>query len=277
MPPDLSIAFRDFAAEINGIIAETGVRQIKETSQEIAEEIEEFYYSFFVELHKAVSTAGNGTPSRFSSNMGDAGRWAPLSEKWSDRKLAVSGRPDFYYGLTGYLNKARRKSVAARRKAGKKGGGTTRGKKSFMSFLSDLAGSSEANVKKFFGPVRLTYEINARGRKTPVKIEQTENIIREIGRITSHDSRGRIMPNYDNVSLRAEISMFPLLATAEAFSEWYVVNQMAGKDSRNSKQWVKINSRDGFGAERPIRAMITPLVSWYATTGLTQIMRKFYT
>lgn len=276
MPQEPSITFKEFTANISGLIAETGVNAIKDLSEEIAEEIEAFYYAFFIELYKILSDANLRTPSRFLGNMGEAGAWQPLSEAWSDKKISSGGNEAFYFGLTPQLNKARRRALEVRRKRGKNVA-PARQRKTFIEFLGIVSGNSRSNVEKFFGPVGLTYNIQAKGRKTPIKMTQKENAISELGRITSHNEFGRMISNYANVTLNSEISMFPLLKTADAFSEWFVVDQMARMDSGNRRQWAKINSRFGHKkSSRPIRPIITPLISWYATTGLTQIMRKFY-
>lgn len=274
MPPDIS--YSDFSAQINGLIAETGVEAIKELSSEVAEEIETIYYNFFGELYEIISRGQTSTPSRFGSNMGGAGPWKPLSEKWSDRKISAGGSENFYMGLTTQLNAARRKASNRKKRAGKVRR-TPRSRKNFMTFMSELAAVSPENVKKFFGEIELAYAIKAKGRKTAINIEQVGNSITSLTRITSHDDLGKMISNYDNVTLETVITMFPLLRTASAFSEWYVVDMMARKNGLNKKQWLKINARFGkFRSERPIRAMITPLVSWYATTGITQALRKFY-
>lgn len=276
MPLDPAIIFKDFTIGLNGIIAETGVAAIKELSEDVAKEAETLYYNFFGELYAAINAGNGATPSRFMANMGGEGPWKPLSEKWSDRKLAAGGSADFYFGLTAQLNNARRKAVKKRRRQGQKGE-SFRAKKTFIKFLEGMATSSQRNVKKYFGAIEIKYDITATGRKTPIKLEQKGNVISELGRITSHNAKGKIIPNYDNVTLNSEITMFPLLRAIEDFSEWYVVNYLAKQDKSNSVQWAKINSRVGFrNSNRPIRAMIAPLISWYATTGLPQALRRFY-
>lgn len=275
MPPEIS--FREFATTISGVIAETGVNSIKSLSAEVAQEIEQIYYNFFGELYGILSQGQTGTPSRFSSNMGDGGAWKPLSQAWSDRKISSGGREEFYFGLTAQLNAARRKAASRKKRQGKVRG-TPRARKTFMKFLEEMAGSSRENTKKFFGDIKVDYAINAKGRKKPINIQQTDNVITELGRITAHNDLGKMISNYGNVTLTADVSLFPLLATAQAFSEWYVVDMMAKKNGVNRKQWMKINSRFGArGSTRPIRAIITPLISWYATTGVTQALRRFYT
>lgn len=257
-------------------MAETGAEAMKELSFEVAEEVETFYYAFFAELYRIISQGNNETPSRFANNMGEGGGWKPLSDAWSDRKRYGGAQSEFYFGLTAVANKARRKSVSAARRKGKNVG-PSRDRKSFIKFLSQHAGMSPASVLKFFGPVQINYKIDARGRKTPIKMEQIGNVITELERITARDEKGRFVPTFGNVTLEANMEMFTMLRGAMDFSEWYVVDMLAKKDASNRKQWAKINSRKGIrGSVRPIRAMITPLISWYATTGLTQALRKFY-
>lgn len=271
MPLDPKVVYAPFMAAISDFIAETGVNAIKGMTKELSEELEEFYYSFFSELHKILVAGQTSTPSRFLNNMGGEEGWKPLSQTWTDRKIIGGGREDFYFGLTGKM-----KTVSRRSK--KKKTSTRRYRKSFMDFMNSLSANSDKNVKKMFGALKINYSIQARGRKTPIVIEQTNNVIQNLGRITSHDTTGRIIPNFGNVLLTSEITMFHFLETVKAFSEWYVVDYLSKKTPvGDRRQWAKINSRRGIrGAPRPMRALVTPLISWYATTGMTQIVRKNY-
>jgi len=278
MPPEPLLSYSDYFVSINGIIVEAGVAAIKEKSNEVAQAVDSLYYDFFGELYREVGGGTTQTPSRFLGNIGDAGAWKPLSESWRDRKLKVADQDPslFYKGLTDALNKSKRRVVRKGKKSGRNVGPSRRNKKSFEKFLGEVASNSRVNVKRFFGEITIDYAIAARGRKTPIDISQVNNVITQIGAITAHEGSKRL-PNYNNVALRANITMFPALKAAKEFSEWYVVNILARQDKTGAKQWLKINSRFGAkGSERPIRAMVTPLISWYATTGLINILKRFY-
>lgn len=282
MPPEPQISFSDFAIRLNGIVVDAGIDSIKKISEEVGQLVTDMYEDFFGQLYMEVGGGTEKMPSRFMGTaMGEAGAWKPLSEKWGDDKR-IFGNQDpvlFYKGLTDALNasKGRLTKSGKPRKTPKKRPRKLRSKKPFDQFLKELRSSSRSNVKKLFGDIEIKYYISATGRKTPINIEQRGNIIETISRITSHGERGRIMNNFNNVSLRSDTTLFPLLKVAREFSEWYVVDQMSKRDKGNKGQWVKINSTNGYGrGNRPIRPIITPLISWYATTLLPSILRKYY-
>lgn len=260
-------AFREYSLYITGRLAEVGVEAIKQFSQELSEDIQADYDSFFEELYGILSPGVTSTPSRLLQNMGGEAPWRNLSRSWNERKGDNKGL--FYKGLTDRMYKAK-VNARDKRKRGAKGRLPNK-PTSFMDFLKKKSDRSAAEVKRLFGPLEISYMLQGAGMKTPVDINQKGNVISSIGRITTRNSKGQFIPRLGNVQLEANIMAFPYIKKVQDFSEWYVVDYLARKDAGNRAQWRKVNSRvTPKGGIRPMRAIITPLISWFLTTKFRQ-------
>jgi len=97
-----------------------------------------------------------------------------------------------------------------------------------------------------------------------------------IDRIEAYSKKtGQMMMFKPDFTIRAQVTAFTRL-TGVRFSEWSVVDFILKQvDPQNEKQWVKINGSAAFGSRRPMRAMITPLITWYGYVGFKQVMDEF--
>ncbi|WCD44154.1 hypothetical protein Lumi_015 [Xylophilus phage Lumi] len=264
---DFADAFR---LDVRGTLAEVGVDTIRANIEEVAKGIQEDYDDFFAELFRILFTGsgdsmvGRGRmPARFQGMTGEDGDWKPLSSSWEERKETQDSNYGFYYGLTDALNKSRNATRELRKARKQKVGRKVADKTSFRKFLEKKSGNSAAQVKKLFGPLQIEYFLTAKGRKSPIDIRQKGNIITEIGRITAHGDKGRLIPNMGNVYLEAQITAFSKLKAVDWLSEEYVAQYLYDKDFGNQAQWRKVGSQTTPHGVRPIRAIISPMIRWY--------------
>lgn len=246
------------------------------------------------------------TPPLIAAYMGGAGRWQALSEKWINVKSRpmFANLPDgFYHGLTASVGAVSHSRLGRTRQPGSQprkahiARPNTGAKTPFSKFIHGLAKKS-GSTERFFGPFEIEYKFYKEGRL--FKVTKTpEQGVEEIE--VKSDKTGKFVMFPRDYSMGAELTAFPKLAQI-GFNEWQVVDFILKRiDPANEKQWVKINARTGFAPKkrysankkgqklsegqkyanrmgrghRPIRALITPLISWYHKVAFEQAMRQF--
>jgi hypothetical protein len=246
--------------------------------------MQKVYLQFFDYIDLDIIGQSSGdigqTPKLIKSFMGGEGQWKKLTDDWRDRKdiprvNRKGGRRSFnelphgyYQGLTEYYSTT---TIPRRSKRGGKRSRSLAKRLSFQQYIRGLSDDPGA-VERFFGPLGIEYAVGERSRN--FKIVKQDGLIKEIE--TRSKKTGKFLMFPRDVSLRATITAFPRLNGVQ-FSEWYVVDRMMAKaGAANKKQWMKVNSQYSFGV-RPIRAMITPLISYYGHVAFKEVTRKLFT
>lgn len=269
-------------------IAKKAVEDLRAQTNILAEKMDRAYEEFFSRLHSEVIGEGtpweNGAPFLIKKFMGGEGQWRKLTGGWMDRKAIprkgqFNDHPQgFYQGLTGFYGRATSPKRLGRRTPGSPGlprlrgvarpGGTA---VPFEQFIRGLA-RNKLSTERFFGPLEIQYEISKDGRT--FRVTTLDKAIEDIDTIS--EKTGKLLMFPKEYSLKTTVTAFPQIRAIE-FAEWYIVDYMLKRiDPVDEKQWVKINSRKAFGKKaRPLRAMITPLISWYFNVEFARVMREF--
>lgn len=233
------------------------------------------FFKIIAEEFFDVDSDYDGIPPRIAG-FGSSGSWKALSNSWQELKLKMSGSVDdienFYSGITQYGPAPERNRLGAARQGKKRlKNGFKRPLQSkvepFERYMNKLARDPDA-VGRIFGHLAIKYYFGAAGATmTPVMSD------RELKQIISKGAKGRFVTMPSRFQMGTEITAFQGVQGV-TFDEWHVVDYiLKQRDPQNEKQWVKINSRYGFGrSHRPTRAMITPLIAWYMQVGLPNMI-----
>lgn len=283
---NLKKGLQRLSSAITARVKQVTIERLQEETYYLANDIEKVYEDFFkiVDTQIVGSVTGHfdESPNFISNYMGREGNWKALSGDWIDYKdkameTASGGMTlEFskaYVGVT-ELYKNFSKSRLGRSRAG--GVSRVRVKRplgvsqSFRQYMHQLAGTRTA-VEHFFGPIDIEYYFAEKYRT--FKVTTIDGAIKDIDALSKKTGKFLMFPR--EFSVKSSVFAFQSINGVE-FSEWYVVDFILKRiDPLHEKQWVKINSRYGHGGKRPIRAIITPLISWYGHVAFKQILENY--
>lgn len=241
-------------------------QKVKEISTEIKEELELEYDTFFDVIEKDIIRALStpGIIRQFTS-------WQPLSPKWVKQKATS----EHYVGLSNSRTKGNALGRSHRYGAGRLSEDVPRGHLkvgSFQSYIQSL--NRVGTTARFFGPVSVSYNFIAPNPNLKVYPKQDNGIVMR----TDVRNKGSFFKFTGPMEMSATITAFGNLKGV-AFDEWHIVDYIIKRiDPANEKQWVKINSSEGIGgSQRPLRAVVTPILKYFMTQRFPKIVKDAIT
>lgn len=245
------------------------------------DDMERIYYRFFHIISQELMDIDGDedtTPPRLVGHMGANPQWQRLTDDWQERKLKADAYDLYYNGLTDMLGSPVKAKLGAARQGAKRDKKFSRSAKTmvepFDRFMKKLGRDPNA-VDRILGRVSVTYSFGA--PNVTMRRVQNGNQLRQI---MTQGAKGRFTQMPRAFVMDAEISAFDKLKGVD-FDEWHVVDFILKRlDPANEHQWVKINSRYGFGkgkkgkrGPRPIRAIISPMINWFIQKGIPDTMK----
>ncbi len=277
----LEEAINQMAQEVELEFIDMAKTQVIKESQEIAQEIQVKYDAFF-EYMVTRLIGRNDAPGWFAKYL-PQGEWTDITAKWSNTKHRINQSLDesnynsYYKGISNRSTAGKGLTVQKNGQGAKRVGITRRksGKVKvppFASYISSLQGAG--TTEKFFGPVTLQYEIQSpnvgvqvtakMGHKT-LTGSAANNSIKNIYAKNVNAKGKPFTALSKDLMVTARVEAFGSLRAIEQ-TEWAIVDYIIKRiNTTNEKQWVKINGRRGGHGRgnRPIRALILPMVQWY--------------
>lgn len=259
--------------EIDLFMQDQATSTVENLSREAGEEVDAMYDEFFYEIMEMIG--GNEVPIEIAGYTG----WEDLSGLWTKEKIRFGRATDenqaFYIGITREL------AAGGRIVRGKKRRKKAVKVKPFKEYISSL--QKAGTVDRFFGPVTLKYEFQSERHEETVKVRtgkvSTKNPSPHRNQITSVTSwniyMNKRMKNMRDYRVIGQVNAFEKLLHIDK-TEHAIVDFILRKiDPGNKKQWQKINgTSNGRGVDRPIRALILPMVQYYINDKLTAAMRR---
>lgn len=243
-------------------------KTIRETTKEIAEEIQ-LEYDYFFQMIVDDVIGELQTPGILSPYT----TWKPLSKGWVKAKATSQ----HYIGLSNRLTTGRalgRKSKSGRdigisrlRSNGLKPKGLLK-VGPFETFARSL--TAKGTTARFFGPLKIDYDFQTGDPNITVYTQRDGAIVKR----TQFRANKGFVATPNSLKFKATVSAFPALKGV-TFSEKSIVDYIIKRiDPANEKQWVKINSAYGIGrSRRPIREIITPSLRYYMQKRFPEIVK----
>lgn len=243
-------------------------KTIRETTKEIAEELQ-IEYDYFFQMIVDDVIGELQTPGILAPYT----TWKPLSKHW----IKAKATSQHYIGLSNRLTVGRalgRKSrngrsigISRLRSNGVKPQGFVK-VGPFESYIRSLTG--KGTTERFFGPLKIDYDFQTGDPNITVYTQRDGAIVK---RTQFRANRG-FVATPSSLKFKATISAFSALKGV-TFNEKAIVDYIIKRiDPVNEKQWVKINSSYGIGrSRRPIREIMTPTLRYYMQKRFPEIVQ----